>query len=82
MPLLSMDHVTSSLRGFGFSQPSIQDERGWLWFATILSAIYSVCFYGVRIFSKGLGWLWYDDLTLAVGYVCLKYVLRGLDSTI
>ena len=52
----------------GFSRPTADDHRGWLWVVTILSIIYSATFFGARLFGK-YGMLWWDDVVLGTSYV-------------
>lgn len=53
----------------GFSTPTDDDHRAWLWTASLLSLIYALLTAGARITSKW-GLFWYDDAILAIGYVC------------
>lgn len=52
----------------GFTSPDEDDQRGWLWVVTILSIIYSLAFFGARVFVK-YGQLGRDDLILGIAYV-------------
>lgn len=54
----------------GFSPPTVDDHRAWLWTAALLSCIYSFLALSARVTSK---WdmLWYDDAILGAGYVIL-----------